>query len=298
MVGIQLIPDQSMDIHMWLSTADGLYDNIIHWPFTDIPVFHEMYKARTSGEMLDYTMSESVTKEFFQEYFKLEAVPKERKTATQHVKVIGLSAAYQKLTGIFLMRYTKGSYSPEEKDIIARFSKAFEQTYTRFLDLQKAEAQARESQIQSALERVRARTMAMQRSNELQEVLTCCFSRCWHWIFLHGVVGITYGIKTEKICTGWMNSKGSGRSAFKIPLTENPAFIRFDESRRKGEDFYVEQKSGAALEADYNYMLSIPVLGETNDEFLKSGLIPRFSNQSCCQFFKWQFDVHYLRTCA
>ena len=42
-------------------------------------------------------------------------------------------------------------------------------TYRRFLDLQKAEAQAREAQIQLALERVRARTMAMHKSEELAE---------------------------------------------------------------------------------------------------------------------------------
>ena len=45
-----------------------------------------------------------------------------------------------------------------------RFAKVFEQTYTRFLDLQKAEAQAREAQIELALERVRARSMAMHQS--------------------------------------------------------------------------------------------------------------------------------------
>src|SRR5262249_43002992 len=58
---------------------------------------------------------------------------------------------------------------PEAHDIFKRFAKVFDQTYVRFLDLQKAEAQARESQIQLALERVRARTMAMQKSNELAE---------------------------------------------------------------------------------------------------------------------------------
>jgi len=42
-----------------------------------------------------------------------------------------------------------------------RFGKVFQQTYTRFLDLQKAEAQAREAQIEAALERVRSRTLAM-----------------------------------------------------------------------------------------------------------------------------------------
>jgi hypothetical protein len=58
----------------------------------------------------------------------------------------------------------------EVVELILRFANVFEQTYTRFLDLQKAEAQTREAQIEAALERVRARTMAMQSSNELRDV--------------------------------------------------------------------------------------------------------------------------------
>ena len=52
----------------------------------------------------------------------------------------------------------------DQRSILVRFAKVFEQTYTRFLDLQKAEAQAREAQIEAALERVRARAMAMHHS--------------------------------------------------------------------------------------------------------------------------------------
>ena len=59
---------------------------------------------------------------------------------------------------------------PEAHDIFKRFAKVFEQTYTRFLDLQKAEAQAREAQIEAALERVRGRAMAMQNSDELSGI--------------------------------------------------------------------------------------------------------------------------------
>src|SRR6185369_5573567 len=66
---------------------------------------------------------------------------------------------------------------PEAHDIFKRFANVFEQTYTRFLDLQKAEAQARESQIQLALERVRARTMAMQKSEELPETSYVLFEQ-------------------------------------------------------------------------------------------------------------------------
>jgi len=56
-----------------------------------------------------------------------------------------------------------------------RFVYVFDQTYTRFLDLQKAEAQAREAQIELGLERVRARAMAMQNSNELAELVSTVF---------------------------------------------------------------------------------------------------------------------------
>ena len=41
--------------------------------------------------------------------------------------------------------------SQEGHDIFKRFAKVFEQTYTRFLDLQKAEAQAREAQIEASI---------------------------------------------------------------------------------------------------------------------------------------------------
>jgi len=57
-----------------------------------------------------------------------------------------------------------------EKAILVRFAKEFERTYARFLDLQKAEAAAREAQIEASLERVRAQTMAMQTSEELHDI--------------------------------------------------------------------------------------------------------------------------------
>src|SRR5258705_8856021 len=71
------------------------------------------------------------------------------------------------------------TYEPcqEMWEVFKRFGKVFKQTYTRFLDLQKAEAQARESQIQLALERLRARTMAMQHSNELSDTAKVLFEQ-------------------------------------------------------------------------------------------------------------------------
>jgi len=60
----------------------------------------------------------------------------------------------------------------EHSKIIKRFAGVFGQTYRRYLDLQKAEAQAREAQIEVSLERVRAKAMAMHSSKDLAETLS------------------------------------------------------------------------------------------------------------------------------
>jgi hypothetical protein len=67
--------------------------------------------------------------------------------------------------------------SNETFELLKRFTAVFEQTYTRFNDLKQAEEQASESQIQLALERVRARTMAMQKSDELMETAVVLFNQ-------------------------------------------------------------------------------------------------------------------------
>ncbi len=169
-IGINLIKDTSKDLYLWFSTADGLYENIVHWPYQDIRIFNDVQKSIETGEMFETSYSKEETKEFFTEYFKLESVPQKRKTALQSIEYIDWIGSLLPNSGLFLMRYTSGKYTPEEKDIVKRFAKVFEQTYIRFLDLHKAEAQAREAEIQLALERVRAKALAMHSSDELTDV--------------------------------------------------------------------------------------------------------------------------------
>ena len=97
---IQLFLDDSKDMYLWLSTADGLYDDIIHWPFEDLPVFHEVYNSRAT-KVLEYTLDKKETEEFLEAYFKLEAVPKERKDATRSPEVIDIFGSSFEKAGIF-----------------------------------------------------------------------------------------------------------------------------------------------------------------------------------------------------
>ena len=61
--------------------------------------------------------------------------------------------------------------------LIGRFAKVFQQTYVRFLDLQKAESQAREARIEAALEKVRAASMAMHQTEDIGAVVVVFFNQ-------------------------------------------------------------------------------------------------------------------------
>ncbi len=175
---------------------------------------------------------------------------------------------------------------PEAYHIFKRFGKVFEQTYTRFLDLQRAEAQAREAQIELALERVRARTMAMQKSEELSEAARLLFQQVQDLDL--PVVSCGYNIweKDEKICTGWMSDESGLLSPpFKIPLTESPLCNRMWESKKKGEHFYAEEVSGEALTDHYRFMLTLPNFKEVADRYQKAGFtLPSYQVNNVVNF--------------
>ena len=59
----------------------------------------------------------------------------------------------------------------EDIEILVRFAGAFDLAHQRFLDLQKAEQQAREAQIELSLERIRSRVTAMQESSDLFDIV-------------------------------------------------------------------------------------------------------------------------------
>jgi hypothetical protein len=72
---------------------------------------------------------------------------------------------------------TFGAIGKEKKAVLKRFSNVFQLSYQRHVDIAKAEAQAREAKIEVALERVRARTLAMQKSDELKETTLVLFQQ-------------------------------------------------------------------------------------------------------------------------
>jgi hypothetical protein len=133
---------------------------------------------------------------------------------------------HSKFSGGALLMISNEKPSDEAKELQKRAAKVFNLAYQRFLDLQQAEAQAREAQIEAALERVRSRSMAMQRSTELNIILAKIFEelislgmeleRCVIWIYN----------EEEKSVVWWAANPEveSGSESFYIANQDHPVY--------------------------------------------------------------------------
>ncbi len=110
---------------------------------------------------------------------------------------------------------------PEAHTIFKRFGKVFEQTYTRFLDLQKAEAQAKESKIEAALERVRAKAMAMHKTEDLNPAVATVFEELEKLNLGMSRCGIGILNKERRSANTWITSIGDQGTTVQISGEES-----------------------------------------------------------------------------
>ena len=185
----------------------------------------------------------------------------------------------------YLLILAAEHFSPAEQQTIIRFTKVFEQTYTRFLDLQKAEAQAREAKIETALEKARSRTMGMHSSDELPEVANVLFLE----VQALGIPAWScgYNILTEdkKSAKCWMSSEGTLQTPFKLRLFGEASFAEWGDFLHSEKTMLVQELGDKALDEHYAYMKSFPDLKSTFDQIGELGLsLPTYQINHLCKF--------------
>jgi signal transduction histidine kinase len=162
-------------------------------------------------------------------------------------------------------------YSEQEKNILHRFRNIIALTFRRYLDLQKAEAQTREAEIELALERVRARTMAMQKSDELPDAANLLFQQIQSLGMPAWSAGYCLFNEDRSAVTLWMSSEGLLQPPFVAPTAEDELFIQMRKGVEQGVDLHVVEMGGKDLEKHYRYMRSLPVVGEILDSIIAAG---------------------------
>ncbi|HEY5369549.1 MAG TPA: hypothetical protein VIJ75_11200 [Hanamia sp.] len=162
--GIAIYIDGSKDLNAYVCGENeaGLVITNYRLPYFDNKICEDFYNARE--KQLDFFVghySKEEKNSFYEYLFEHTAefkhLPDDIKSMIMESPSYTISMAPVKHSIFNINDFEGKGLSENEIDIIKRFAKVFEQAYTRFLDLQKAEAQERESQIQLALERVRGK---------------------------------------------------------------------------------------------------------------------------------------------
>ncbi|HET9434946.1 MAG TPA: hypothetical protein VFO37_14360, partial [Chitinophagaceae bacterium] len=249
---------------------------------TDHPALQQQYESWLKQENYIQELKQEELRSYYQLpffYSSANYIPPENFEQSELGYYIPFSE------GVFYA-WTKKAYSDDEINILNRFKTIVDLTFRRYLDLQKAEAQAREAKIEAALERVRSRTMAMQRSGELAEVATVLFQQVKALGVPQWVCGFSIWEIGDKEFT-WFPGSPDGEilAPCKIPLTEHPVFISFDESRRRGDELFVYEKEGEFQADHYRYMMSLPGMRELLQNMLDAGLsFPTFQIDHLANF--------------
>ncbi len=160
----------------------------------------------------------------------------------------------------------------EEKKILSRFAIEFERAYTRFLDLQKAEAQSREAQVELALERVRARTMAMHQSTELADTASVLFEQIKELGFETWSCGFCTWQENDLVEV-WMGADSGGLlPPMMIPYKKEPAHYDIFKASLRSEAVHEKVWKGKALEKHYAFLRTIPSVATAIRQLEDTGL--------------------------
>jgi signal transduction histidine kinase len=258
-------------------------------PYTDNRTFNEMIRARKEGLGFNaYILTKEETFQFVTHLVTtgiLKYLPEEQLQKRLQSKGMSVSTAVLNEVFLTMANYSAIPYTDQEKNILQRFGNAFQQAFTRFLDLQKAEAQAREAKIEMALEKIRSRTMAMQHSDELPDAANLLFLEVQALGIPAWSCGYNVLAEDKKTSDCWMSSEGAIQQPFNLYFTEEASFIEWFNFLKSNEDFYVQELGENRLKDHYNYMRNIPHIGEVLKKLEDAGIsLPTYQINHLCKY--------------
>ena len=165
---VVIFDDDNDAMELWLTSyADsGEMTRMLYYFNLHIhPVFENIIPARKDNKPYALTILSGIeVRQYYQMMSTYLSVPRQQTfNETEYFYFFFF-------TGGAINVIANQQLTEEQCRITIRFAQVFGLIYTRFLDLQRAETSARDAQIESALERVRARAQAMQQPEELKDV--------------------------------------------------------------------------------------------------------------------------------
>ncbi len=268
--GFGIYDEVNQAIQLWLATISDQFSeqNVLGTiPLQAHYAIRENYTAwKEKKSMMVHTFSGKEVKEYYQKIGNYLSIALQKKYPDRLV----FSVFFFSEGSLNVM--TDEPLTEDDNKIMLRFSNVFGLTYRRFLDLQKAEAQAREAQIEVALERVRSRSMAMQHSAELGDVAAELFAQMNLLVTNLWTCGFVLCEKNRDEDEWWLSMDTGFTRGFFLPNIGDYAHATLYEGWMKGDAFRAVQIAGEALQQHYDWLMNLPVARGIFEEMEKAGL--------------------------
>jgi signal transduction histidine kinase len=173
-VNINILHMDTRQFELWIAAPGQNYTRNFWLPYLDHPIANDFFDAVEKGTKLHRKIYPFEVKNSYFSYMFVHSdnkyLPEERKRLVLEGAAYSVSAGIANHSCIFIQNYNGNVFTDEENSILLRFTKVFDQSYTRFLDLQKAEMQAMEALQQSSLDRIRAEIASMRHCDDLDRI--------------------------------------------------------------------------------------------------------------------------------
>ncbi|MBS1504459.1 MAG: hypothetical protein JST32_20530, partial [Bacteroidetes bacterium] len=287
--GFNIWDDAHNKVHSWMSNPTGSINPVFEMPISSYEQHRRIYAAWKDKK--EFIEDDLVGAALTHHYKFLRSFPQLdesfRRSEDAGIKTPKRQVHNNAFFKHGYLLFITEEPCPHQHDVFKRFAKVFDQTYTRFLDLQKAEAQARESQIQLTLERIRARTMAMQRSDELADISLELFKQVqllgiatWHCAF-------NIYDDDQESGTEWSTNIGGVYPMYRTPRLG--IFRKYYEIGAAGEALHVEVIGKDRCADHYAWLCTLPGVGDQLLKLQASGIPFPTSQIDHVVYFKYGY---------
>lgn len=173
---------QGDDLTLWIAAKDHQYPSEMFLPYFDQRPLSHLKDAKQNGlDFITGVLSFEEKNEFCAHFFAhAPSLPQELKDVRLRAPGYVYAVVLMKNIALSIVNYGTTPYSDDETAILRRFAAVFEQSYTRFLDLQQAEASEREAIKQSSLDRIRGEIASMRSAADLERITPLFWSELTH----------------------------------------------------------------------------------------------------------------------
>jgi signal transduction histidine kinase len=170
---IAIVDEQDDKCQLWSTTNEGkVIPTGTFIPLTENDVFNQMYEGwkKQQNSIIKITGEKRIRwTEYIMKYLSFTEYRPENIDIEKLKSEAAIFSNFNFKQGFFVIHTTEDIDNNDLK-ILQRFANVFEQTYTRFLDLKQAEAQAKEAVKQASLDRVRAEIASMRTAEDLNRI--------------------------------------------------------------------------------------------------------------------------------